>query len=536
MKICKICQAEMADELTVCSVCGAELENEEAEVTEEVAETAEEIIEEAEEVIEEAEEVVEEAVEEVPAKKKSPVAAIVIAVLAVLAAAAVIFFVTRGKAPVEEPVTEPTTEGETEVIETHTAHHVNAHGYNSHSIHYVKNEDGTYTYDYLDENGAVVNLTQEEVDALLDTVVATCGDVELTNRQIMYYYNEQYYNFSSTYGMYATMLLDSSKSMDEQLSMDGVNTWEQSFVSGALDMFQQMVAVAAQGKAEGYEPEESVEELGDEMFKQMNDMAQQYGFANSTAYVEEYFGPGATVESYVEFYKLNLYAVSYINYLKENLEVTEEDASKYFDDNAEYLQTQQGLTKTDVTNVNVRHILVKPAETEDDEGVVSITDEAWAEAEAEANRIYDEWKAGEATEESFAALATSKTQDPGSQGTGGLYEDVYPGQMVAEFNDWCFDTARKPGDTAVVKTSYGYHIMYFVEQTDNLYWRTVVDGMIKDEKISQMLMEMQETQPMTADQTKAVLFSAIAPTVPTEEPEMAEGGGFTNETEMDYGE
>ena len=33
--------------------------------------------------------------------------------------------------------------------------------------------------------------------------------------------------------------------------------------------------------------------------------------------------------------------------------------------------------------------------------------------------------------------------------------------MVTEFNDWCFDAARQPGDTGVVDTQYGAHVMYF---------------------------------------------------------------------------
>ena len=34
--------------------------------------------------------------------------------------------------------------------------------------------------------------------------------------------------------------------------------------------------------------------------------------------------------------------------------------------------------------------------------------------------------------------------------------------MVESFDAWCFDSARKPGDTGIVKTNYGYHVMYFV--------------------------------------------------------------------------
>ena len=41
--------------------------------------------------------------------------------------------------------------------------------------------------------------------------------------------------------------------------------------------------------------------------------------------------------------------------------------------------------------------------------------------------------------------------------------------MVATFNDWCFDSARKPGDTGIVETNYGYHVMYFVGTTGQTY-------------------------------------------------------------------
>jgi len=35
--------------------------------------------------------------------------------------------------------------------------------------------------------------------------------------------------------------------------------------------------------------------------------------------------------------------------------------------------------------------------------------------------------------------------------------------MVPEFNDWCFDENRKYGDYDLVRTSYGYHVMFFVK-------------------------------------------------------------------------
>ena len=113
--------------------------------------------------------------------------------------------------------------------------------------------------------------------------------------------------------------------------------------------------------------------------------------------------------------------------------------------------------------MDVRHILVKVAGgTTGEDGSVTYSDEEWKTCEEAAQAILDAWLAGDKTEESFAALAAEKTEDPGSQATGGLYEQVYEGQMVPEFNDWCFDASRQYGDYGLVKTTYGYHVMFFV--------------------------------------------------------------------------
>ena len=110
---------------------------------------------------------------------------------------------------------------------------------------------------------------------------------------------------------------------------------------------------------------------------------------------------------------------------------------------------------------SVRHILIK-AEADADG---NYTDEAKAAAKARAEEILAEYEAGEKTEDSFAALAEEYSEDGGSNTNGGLYENIYHGQMVQEFNDFCFG-GHKPGDTAIVygeSGSYaGYHVVYYV--------------------------------------------------------------------------
>lgn len=132
-----------------------------------------------------------------------------------------------------------------------------------------------------------------------------------------------------------------------------------------------------------------------------------------------------------------------------------------------------GSTDNRFPMVNVRHILIKPTHAEGEAEDAHADGETYsaeelAAAKKSAEDILAQWKSGEATEDSFAALANSHSED-GDGTTGGLYENVYPGQMVASFNDWCFDSSRKPGDTDIVETTYGFHVMYFVGNTDLTY-------------------------------------------------------------------
>ncbi len=120
--------------------------------------------------------------------------------------------------------------------------------------------------------------------------------------------------------------------------------------------------------------------------------------------------------------------------------------------------------KHDVKTVDVRHILFMTTDSQTGE---ALSDEKIKKAEANAKKALADWNAGDKTEDSFAQYATELTEDTGSAENGGLYENVVPGQMVAEYDAWIFDEARKPGDTAIVETEYGYHVMYFVEANDS---------------------------------------------------------------------
>lgn len=125
--------------------------------------------------------------------------------------------------------------------------------------------------------------------------------------------------------------------------------------------------------------------------------------------------------------------------------------------------------------VSVRHMLFMTVDSSTGE---ALSDEEKAAKKKAADDALKKWQDGDKTEDSFAELATELTEDTGSQSTGGLYEDFRFGKMVYPFSAWAYDSARKPGDAAIVETQYGYHVMYFVGASDSNYY----DDAIRNEK------------------------------------------------------
>lgn len=126
--------------------------------------------------------------------------------------------------------------------------------------------------------------------------------------------------------------------------------------------------------------------------------------------------------------------------------------------------------------VDFRHILIQP---EIAEGATEPTEEAMEAAKAEAQSLLDQWKAGEATEESFALLANEHSDDGGSNTKGGLYTYVSDGEMVENINNWIFDAARKPGDTELVENRgsyFGWHVVYYVQKQEPVWKGTAIDA------------------------------------------------------------
>ena len=151
--------------------------------------------------------------------------------------------------------------------------------------------------------------------------------------------------------------------------------------------------------------------------------------------------------------------------------------------------------------VNIRHIFVA-AETvehehDEDGNEIETEDTAAAEAEAltvantKANDIYNEWKSGAATAESFGELAVTYSDDSSASVNGTLtnvYKDYF---TIDAINEWIFDSSRASGDCTVIDSEYGSHIVYF-ENTAEPYWELNVKNTLASEEYSEYINGLKE--------------------------------------------
>ena len=454
MEKCKYCGAEMEEEVTLCPACGKDNVTQESEETavEEIVtapivlseeiETAEETETAEESKAAEAGEAAEEAEKPLTATPKK-IALSVVAIVLLLAIIAGLLMM--GIKPSQEAPADTTVPA---VLGT-----VPADGETG-----TVNEKGSYS------------ISGEEAVNTSSEIVATMGDKTLTNSQLQVYY----WNYVQTYlnsekGYYAMMAgaVDFSQPLDTQVcAEDPTMTWQQFFLNGALENWKFMQALAIDAEAAGYVLSEQDQAALDATPAALEETAAQLGFATAEELIADRFGASATVADYMHFETLYYNSIPYYYEASSALTATDEEVEAFF---AEHEQeyASLGLLRTDRL-VDVRHILIMPeGATNETIRTETFSEEAWAASDKKAQDIVKEYQDGEQTEERFAELANTYTQDGNDSNMdgvpdGGLYTGITKStSFVPEFLAWCMDENRQVGDVEIVKTQFGYHIMFF---------------------------------------------------------------------------
>ena len=309
------------------------------------------------------------------------------------------------------------------------------------------NYGGYMTYDRL------VELLDMEILAA-DYASAVANAVEYTDEDYNTYYAE---NADTLDTFTFTQFVVQAK---EPVAAEGQELTEEEKLSGleADKAAKKAIAEDILAKLEaGADPEALADEYADELYSSSISAPRLGSSLSSTSYADWALEDGrqvgdTTLSEYQGTTVYNYYVVRY--------EGRELDNSKTAD---------------------VRHMLIA---AEKDDSVSVPNDEQFAAAEAKAKEILDTWKKGEATEDSFAALAAENTADTSSAANGGLIQAVSSGSgFIEEFTDWALDPSRKAGDTGLVKNTgssvMGWHVMYYVG--DNMpVWKQSADSALRN--------------------------------------------------------
>lgn len=453
---CKFCNAEIREDFKVCPYCGKNL------IEEEVSEVVEETS--AEEVITAA------PVEEYfPKKKVWPIVlAIVGAVLALAVLAAVLL--------------------------------------NSMGVRLLPKANDIHKKD-------VYTVSDEKAAKQKDVVVATLNGKQLTNTQLQIYYRMQVMDFLNYYGDYVSYLsLDLTKPLNEQpCYYDDSMTWEQYFLNIAIETWQNYQTLACMAEEDEFALSEDWMKSMEELPASLEEQAKEGGYETVDAMLADIIGPGCTQEDYLKYIEIAYYGNNYYSTQYDKMMPTDEEAKTYFEDHENEF-SESGISLDSGLISSVRHILISPegGTTNEETGVTTYTEDEWAACLAKAKALVEQWKGGEASEESFIALVAPNTADEGSASTGGLYEDIYKGSgMVEPFEAWAIDVNRKPGDVGIVKADFdhykGYHIMYFVSGEQN--WLKTAKTALLSDRTTQMLEDAKKQWPVKIDYGKIALVS-----------------------------
>lgn len=131
----------------------------------------------------------------------------------------------------------------------------------------------------------------------------------------------------------------------------------------------------------------------------------------------------------------------------------------------------------DAPTANFRQIVVAADTSAED------TDAASEEAKNKADDLLAQWTAGDATEDSFSALAKASSDDSYTSSNGGLRTGVSASALSTELSDWLLDSSRQKGDTTVIQNGNYYYVLYYVS-AGSAKWHEDIESALRSQKLS----------------------------------------------------
>ena len=331
-----------------------------------------------------------------------------------------------------------------------------------------------------------------------DKVVAKVGDKELTNSMLQVYFWMNTFDSLTNNGQYLLAQgLDYSKPLDEQYYDEFGGTWQQYFLDDAIRNWHNYQAMGLLAEKAGLELTDAMKADLENLRMNLAQSATNGGFPSIEAMLKNDMGAGCTYGAYEAY--MRTYYTGYLyfedEYNKASAAITDEVLEEYYNNNKDALE-DNNITKESGDYYAVRHILIVPeGGDKDSDGNITYTDEEWEDCRKIAQKLLDDFLAGEVSETAFALLANKNSADTGSNTNGGLYEGLTKSDNFVEpFKKWYLDESRETGDTGLIKTDYGYHVMYFVSAEPQ--WKSVSRNRILSGAVEDIVSTAREMFPI----------------------------------------
>lgn len=374
--------------------------------------------------------------------------------------------------------------------------------------------------------------------AAANTVVATVGEEALTNSLLQVYYRMEVAAWQENHSAGSP---DFSKPLDTQLcDIDqSVVTWQQYFLKRALNTWHSSQALVLQGEAEGlpleeaynpnaenheeymtgmpalkvlygynksFVPNELHQAYLDGLEGMLAELAEGQGFADADGLIQAFAGSSTQTADLLAYAQVYNRAYMYYTNLSYYLEPTEEEILAYRDGNRDALP-DICLAEDSGSYIDIRQILVVPEGSVATDGTVTATEEQWEDCLRSAQAIRREYDTSIRRRRSiahpstpdawFAALANKKSQDTGTALDGGLYRRIRQGQLVSELDTWVFDSARQPEDVEILRSPYGYHIVY-IRSIEPIWYAETREALLGSQ-LEALILKAREAYPMEVD-------------------------------------
>lgn len=376
---------------------------------------------------------------------------------------------------------------------------------------------------------ASYTVSAEEMEETADAVAAVVGDAQLTNSQLQVWYWMEvaaYQQAGYENGPDFSQPLDSQICKIAETEM----SWQQYFLQKALDAWHSNQALllhsvdvplpteAAYGRDQklhdkyivgkpatsvlyGYTTAYKTNDLHqawlNEIPAMLEALAAELGYADTEAMAQALTGAGGeALEAWAELYNRGYMYFTTLTYY--HTDVTAEETESYLAANPEV----SGLSgKT----MDIRQILLIPEDAQvAEDGTVTCSEESWQACLDQAYEILDKHRSTYlANEGTFANLAYQYTDDEGSKYNGGLYSGLQQGQLIPELDAWCFEDGRQSGDTQIIRTDYGCHILFIVDIQSVA--QAEAEAALIYEKSAALISDAKQTYPVSVDFSKICL-------------------------------